>query len=42
MKNILITGGHGILGSRLIRLLSKKKYNLFILERKLKKKKFYL
>ena len=39
MKNILITGGHGILGSRLIRLLSKKKYNLFILERKLKKKK---
>ena len=38
MKNILITGGHGILGSRLIRLLSKKKYNLFILERKLKKK----
>ena len=37
-KNVLITGGFGLLGSNLYNFLNKKKYNVFILD---KKKKFF-
>ena len=37
-KNILITGGFGLLGRNLFKLLNSKKYNVFILD---KKKKFF-
>ena len=37
-KNILITGGFGLLGSNLYNFLNKKKYNVFILD---KKKNFF-
>ena len=32
MKNILVTGGLGLLGKPLVSLLRKKKYNIFVLE----------
>jgi nucleoside-diphosphate-sugar epimerase len=33
-KNILITGGFGLLGRNLFELLNSKKYNIFILDKK--------
>ena len=33
MKNILVTGGLGLLGKPLVSLLRKKKYNIFVLDR---------
>ena len=33
-KNILITGGFGLLGSNLYNFLNNKKYNVFILDKK--------
>ena len=33
-KNILITGGFGLLGSNLYNFLTNKKYNVFILDKK--------
>ena len=32
-KNILITGGMGLLGKPLVKFLSKKKYNVFVLDK---------
>ena len=33
-KNILITGGFGLLGSNLYKFLNKKKYNVYLLDKK--------
>ena len=38
-KNILITGGLGLLGKPLVKFLSKKKYNVFVLDKSKNKKK---
>ena len=38
-KNILITGGLGLLGKPLVRFLSKKKYNVFVLDKSKNKKR---
>ena len=38
-KNILITGGMGLLGKPLIKFLSKKKYNVFVLDKSKNKKR---
>ena len=38
-KNILITGGMGLLGKPLIKFLSKKKYNIFVLDKSKNKKR---
>ena len=35
-KNILITGGFGLLGSNLYKFLNKKKYNVYLLDKKKK------
>ena len=32
MKNILITGGYGFIGSNLINYLLKKKYKIFVID----------
>ena len=32
-KNILVTGGLGILGAALVKKLSKKNFNIFIIDR---------
>ena len=39
MKNILVTGGLGLLGKPLVSLLRKKKYNIFVLDRSKNKKR---
>ena len=38
-KNILITGGMGLLGKPLVKFLSKKKYNVFVLDKSKNKKR---
>ena len=38
-KNILITGGLGLLGKTLVKFLSKKKYNVFVLDKSKNKKR---
>ena len=38
-KNILITGGFGLLGKPLVNFLSKKKYNIFVLDKSKNKKR---
>ena len=39
MKNILVTGGLGLLGKPLVSFLRKKKYNIFVLDRSKNKKR---
>ncbi len=39
MKNILVTGGLGLLGKPLVSFLKKKKYNVFVLDRSKNKKR---
>ena len=39
MKNILVTGGLGLLGKSLVSFLKKKKYNVFVLDRSKNKKR---
>jgi len=38
-KNILITGGFGLLGKPLVNFLKKKNYNIFVLDKSKNKKK---
>ena len=42
-KNVLITGGFGLLGQSLVRKIDKKKYNIFLLDKiKYKKRNRFL
>ena len=38
IKNILVTGGLGLLGKPLVTFLKKRKYNVFVLDRSNNKK----
>ena len=38
-KNILITGGFGLLGKPLVNFLKKKNYNIFVLDKSKNKKR---
>ena len=38
-KNILITGGFGLLGKPLVNFLNKKNYNIFVLDKSKNKKR---
>ena len=38
-KNVLITGGFGLLGQSLVRKIDKKKYKVFLLDKKKYKKR---
>ena len=40
-KNIIVTGGLGFIGSNLIELLSKKKYNVFNIDKVTYSSNFY-